>query len=250
MARNKGRSKVQDDEVIEQDDEVIYEEEKTGKSSSSASATAPKSFMEKYRNLLLIGGAAVVAIVGYFIYNWSQRDKVNQEALGQMVYAEMYYEQDSVNKAINGDGVNAGLIDIVDDFGSSDAGNMARYYLGTAYLKNNNLDEGIATLEEHKKGNSMISAAAYGALGYAYEQKGDFEAAAKNYQDAARTPKENMYSTPFYLMHAGRNLESANKAEEALALYKSIKEKFPLSDQARDGSVDRYIAKLSPEDVE
>lgn len=249
MARNKGRSRVQDDEVIDQD-EVIYEEEKVAEGDGSSAATPPKSFQEKYRNLLLVGGVAIVAIVGYFIYNWSQRDKVNKEALESMIMPVLYYEQDSMNKAINGDGQSTTLSEIVDGYGGSAAGNLARYYMGTAYLKLGNLDEGIESLEEYKKGRSMVSAAAYGSLGYAYEQKGEFEEAAKNYREAARTPKENMYSTPFYLMHAARNLESANQNEEALELYKEIKEKFPLSDQARDGSVDKYIAKLSPEDFE
>jgi tetratricopeptide (TPR) repeat protein len=247
MAKSKGRSKMNDDEVIDQD-EVIYEEETASK--ASASSAAPQSFMEKYRNMLLIGGVAVVAIGGYFIYNWSQKDKVNQEAQAAMITSALYYEQDSMAKAINGDGQNPSLIEIVDDFGSTDAGNLGRYYLGTAYFKTGNLEEGITTLEEYKKGNSMISAAAFGALGYAYEQKGEFEQAAKNYEEAAHTPEDNMYSTPFYLMHAGRNLESANKAEEALKVYQEIKEKYPMSDQSRDGSVDRNIAKLSPEDFE
>jgi tetratricopeptide (TPR) repeat protein len=247
MAKNKGRSKMNDDEVIDQD-EVIYEEETAAK--ASASSAAPQSFTEKYRNLLLVGGVVVLAIGGYFVYNWSQKDKVNQEAQAAMITSALYYEQDSMNKAINGDGQNPGLIEIVEDYGSTDAGNLARYYLGTAYFKTGNLEEGITTLEEYKKGNSMISAAAYGALGYAYEQKGEFDEAAKNYEEASHTPEDNMYSTPFYLMHAARNLESAGKAEEALKLYKEIKEKYPMSDAARDGSADRYIAKLSPEDFE
>lgn len=240
---------MNDDEVIDQD-EVIYEEEKSSKGGSSAAVTGPQSFTQKYRNFLMIGGVAVLAIAGYFIYNWSQKGKVNAEAQAEMVMPVLYYEQDSINKALNGDGQSASLLDIVEDYGSTDAGNMARYYLGTAYLKSGNLDEGIATLEEYKQNHSMVSAAALGSLGYAYEQKGDFETAAKNYEEAAHTPKDNMYSTPLYLMHAARNLESGNKVEEALKLYKEIKEKYPLSDQVRDGSVDRFIAKLSPEDFE
>lgn len=247
MARNKGRSKMNDDELIDQDD-VTYEEE-TGSKAHGAS-DAPQSFLSRYRNLLIVGGVALIAVGGFFGYQWSQKDKVNQEAQAAMITSVLYYEQDSMQKAINGDGQNSGLIDIVDEFGGSASGNLARYYLGTAYLKSGNLEEGIATLEEYKKGNSMVSAAAYGALGYAHEQKGEFEEAAKSYQEAAHTPEDNMYSTPFYLLHAARNLESANKAPEALALYKEIKEKFPQSDASRDGTVDRYLAKLSDEDFE
>jgi predicted negative regulator of RcsB-dependent stress response len=247
MAKSKGRSKVQDDEVIDQD-EVNYEEETNSK--TEASSGAPKSFMEKYRNFLLIGGVAVVAIGGYFAYQWSQKDKLEQEAQAAMITSLVYYEQDSAMKAINGDGQNPGLIEVVDEYGSTNAGNLARYFLGTAYLKVNNLEEGIATLEDYKKGSSMVSTASYGALGYAYEQKGEFEEAAKQYLEAAHNPEDNMYSTPLYLMHAARNLESANKPEEALKLYQEVKEKYPTSDQARNGSADRAIAKLSPEDFE
>ena len=247
MARNKGRSKMNDDEVIDQDG-ITYEEETTSK--AHGASDAPQSFLSRYRNLLIVGGVALIAVGGYFGYQWAQKDKVNEEAQAAMITSVLYYEQDSMQKAINGDGQNSGLIDIVDEFGGSASGNLARYYLGTAYLKTGNLEEGIAALEEYKKGNSMVSAAAYGALGYAHEQKGEFEEAAKSYQEAAHTPEDNMYSTPFYLLHAARNLESANKKDEALALYKEIKEKFPQSDASRDGTVDRYLAKLSPDDFE
>jgi tetratricopeptide (TPR) repeat protein len=244
MAKDKGKSKNQDEDAIDQD-EVVFEEE-TGQSSGE---TAPKTLMEKYRNLWIIGGAAVLLTIAYFVYQWSQRDNMNQEAQAEMIMPVVNYERDSMALAINGDGQQS-LLDIVEDYGATDAGNLARYYLGTAYLKSGNLEDGISALEEYKKGRSLVSAAAYGALGYAYEQKNEFEEAAKNYQEAARTPKENSYSTPFYLMQAGRNLESAGKAEEALEVYQRIREKYPLSDQVKDGSVDRYIARLSQEDIE
>lgn len=96
----------------------------------------------------------------------------------------------------------------------------------------------------------MISAAAYAALGFAYEQQNSFAEAAGQYELASRTPAENDFSTPFYLMHAARNHESAGDAEAALNIYKRIKNEFPLSDQAKDGSIDKYIAKLSTEDAD
>lgn len=250
MAKNKGRSKIQDDEVIDQDETSTEGQGSSGKTASNTNTAAPQSFTEKYRNLLLIGGVGVLAIVGYFVYQWTQRDKVNAEADAAMMGAVLYYEQDSMQKAINGDAQFEGLISIVDDYGSSDAGNMARYYLGTALLKTKDIDGGIEALEEFKQNSSMVSAAAHGALGYAYEQKGEFEKAAESYKTASATPEENDYSTPFYLMHAARNLESANKADEALETYKSIREKFPKSEAATTGTVDRYIAKLSPDDFE
>lgn len=229
---------MKDDELI--DDDVNFEEEKGG---SSAAATSEQSFFEKNRNLLMIGGVAIAAIIGYFFYQNSQKGAQNIEAQSAMVMPVLNYEQDSMARAI------PGLIEVTEDFSGTDAGNLSRYYLGTAYLKTGNLEGGIEELEAYKKSGSMISAASYGALGYAYEQKGEFAEAAKSYQEAARTPKENKFSSPFYLMHAARNMQSAGDNEGALAIYKEIKEKYPVSQEVRDGSVDRYLSMLSEEDL-
>lgn len=239
MAKNKGRSSMKDDELIGEDD-VKFEEEKGGESGEASSG---QSFFEKNRNMLLIGGVVIAAIGGYFFYQNSQKGKLDVEAQQVMVMPVLNYEQDSTAKAI------AGFDEVAEDFSGTKTGNLARYYLGTSYLKSGNLEEGIEALEKYKKGKSMISAAAHGALGYAYEQKSDFEAAAKSYSEAAHTPEDNTFSTPFYLMHAARNMQSAGKTEEAVAVYKEIKEKFPVSQEVRDGRVDRYLSMLSEDDI-
>jgi tetratricopeptide (TPR) repeat protein len=244
MAKNKGRSTVQDDELIDAD-EVTYEEEKTGEAGTSG---GQKTFFEKYRNLLMIGGVALAAVIGYFLYQNSQKDKRNEEAQADMLNAIVAFERDSINIAINGDGQTTGLIDIVEDHSGTDAGNLARYYLGVSYLKQNNVDQGIEELENYKSNGSLLSAASHGALGYAYEQKGEFEKAAEAYLTASRTPEENRGSTPYFLMQAARNQMSAGGNEEALETYRKIKEKYPLSEQVTDGSVDRYISMLSEDE--
>lgn len=230
---------MKDDELIGEDD-VQFEEEKGGESGEASSG---QSFFEKNRNMLLIGGVLIAAIGGYFFYQNSQKGKVDAEAQSVMVMPVLNYEQDSVAKAIGG------FDEVAEDFSGSETGNLARYYLGTSYLKNGNLEEGITALEEYKKGSSMISAAAHGALGYAYEQKSEFASAAESYREAAHTPEDNQFSTPFYLMHAARNLQSAGDNDGALAVYKEIKEKFPVSQEVRDGSVDRYLSMLSEDDI-
>ena len=239
MGKNKGRSKVQDDELIG-DDDVKFDEVKGGEGGSSSKG---QSFLEKNRNMLLIGLVAVAAIGGYFFYQNSQKGKLSAEAQSDLVMPVLNYEQDSITKAMSG------FEAVAEDYSGTETGNLARYYLGTSYLKANNLEEGIATLEEYKKGKSMVSAAAYGALGYAYEQKSEFDEAAKNYRSAAKTPSENKFSTPFYLMHAARNYRSAGNNDEALSIYKEIKEKYPLSQEVRDGAVDRYLWMLSEDDL-
>ena len=45
-----------------------------------------------------------------------------------------YYEKDSFNLAINGDGTNPGFLDIIEDYSATPAGNLANYYVGVSYL--------------------------------------------------------------------------------------------------------------------
>jgi len=52
-----------------------------------------------------------------------------------MFFAEQYFEKDSLKLAMNGDGTNPGFIQIIDEYGSTKSGNLARYYLGICYLK-------------------------------------------------------------------------------------------------------------------
>ena len=47
--------------------------------------------------------------------------------------------------AINGDGNHMGLEDIVNEYSVSPSGNLARYYLGMAYIKTKEYDKAIDT---------------------------------------------------------------------------------------------------------
>ena len=48
--------------------------------------------------------------------------------------AEIYFEKDSFNLALNGDLNSAGFIDIADDYSSTKTGKLANYYAGICYL--------------------------------------------------------------------------------------------------------------------
>jgi tetratricopeptide (TPR) repeat protein len=173
-----------------------------------------------------------------------EKNKTGQAA---MVSSLVAFEQDSFNLALAGQaGQGGGFTDLADDYSGTDAGQLSKYYAGVSYLNTGKIDEGMEMLESYKKGSTFVGAAAHAALGYAHEQKGAFAEAAEAYETASRTPSENAVSTPFYLMHAARNHESAGKNDAALELYRQIKTKYPLS--AEGASVDKYIARLAVED--
>jgi tetratricopeptide (TPR) repeat protein len=247
MAKNKSKTKKTDDEIIDQD-EVIFEEEEVSEESGSSSQGG--SFLQKYQNYLIGGGVVVVGVILFFVLQNRNNASADLEAQGEMINATVFYEQDSFAKAIAGDGQVIGFETIVDDYSGTPSGNLMNYYIGTAYLGMGNLDQAITYLEEYSVGDDMVSAAALAALASAYEQQNEFAEAAKKYEAASQTPEENQFSTPYYLMHAARNHESAGDNEAALAIYKRIRTDFPQAQQNLDGSIEKYIARLSPEDID
>lgn len=242
MAKNKAKSQP-DEELIGQD-EVVYTEEK----GSQKPAGEKESFFQKYRNFLIIGGVGAVVVAIFLVVRMGGREEENKTAQAEMVQSLIAFERDSFNLALTGYGQYPGMTTIADNYGGTDAAQLAKYYTGVAYLNLGKLDEGISYLEEYKKGSTFVGAAAYAALGYAHEQKGAFAEAAEAYTSASNTPGDHEGSTPFYLMQAARNHESAGNNDAALRIYRDIKSKYPLS--AEGATVEKYIARLSVEDDE
>jgi tetratricopeptide (TPR) repeat protein len=240
MAKN---NKEREAQVAE--DEVIYEDE-SGESSSSSQGGAAS--LLKNRNFLIGAGVVILlVVVGIFFFR-AQNPKPDNEAMMAMTGAVEEFQRDSMLAAINGKPTSAtsqgfsGFADLVADYSGTPQANQAKFYLGAGYLQTGNVDLAIEYLEDFKKGNDMVSAAAYAALGSAYEEKGEFETAAGYFEKAARIPGENAWTTPFYLMQAGRNYESAGDKDAALKLYKDIYNKYPTSEEGL--SVKKYIGRL------
>lgn len=237
------KNNVKDAQVAE--DEVIYEDEvgeETGGSGGGVSG------LLKNRSFLIGAGAVIILVVAAVFFVKGRSPKFDGEAADAMSKAVEAFQADSMVAAINGVPTNGvqqgfeGFSDLVSTYSGSAQGNLSKYYLGMAYLQTGNIDEGIEYLEGFKKSNDMVSASAYAGLGGAYEEKGEFETAAGYYEKAARTPGENSLTTPYYLMQAARNYESAANPDAALKLYRDIKTKYPNSEEG--STVDRYIGRL------
>ncbi|MGC9354393.1 MAG: tetratricopeptide repeat protein, partial [Mariniphaga sp.] len=63
----------------------------------------------------------------------------------------------------------------------------------------------------------------------------------KHYRKAYKM-NDNELTTPVYMMKAAKLLESMDELEDALALYKEIKEKYPETTEGQN--VDKYIARV------
>jgi tetratricopeptide (TPR) repeat protein len=202
-----------------------------------------KSFFEKYKKQVsYVGIGIVVLVAAYFGYNY-YLDMLNEEAEVKMLGAVAYFEKDSLDKAMNGDGKNLGFLAILEDYSGTSSANLAKYYLGIIALKKGQFKEGIEYLESFSKpSNNLISAAAYSAIAYGYEELNDPASAANYYEQAARVI-ENNQTTPYYLMLAADNYEVAGQSSSALGIYKEIIKRFPNSQEKQ--RAERMVEKLS-----
>lgn len=215
------------------DDRMVAVEEALGKS---------EQFIENNQNLLMyviIG--IIVLVLGYFGYQKFIVAPKDASAKEEIFMAQKYFDLDSLNRALYGDGNALGFIDIADDYGSTTTGNLAKYYAGICFLKMGNFDEAISYLESYDPVDEIVGPMAIGALGDAYMEKGEIAKAAGNYMKAANE-NVNDFTTPLFLYKAGMAYELLQEYDEALEAYDRIYRDFYRSPEAR--TIERNIAKL------
>ncbi|WP_242693238.1 tetratricopeptide repeat protein [Sabulibacter ruber] len=192
-----------------------------------------EEFVVRHKNLLIgLFVAIAAAVVGGFLYYQNQQTK-NQEALAAMFQAEYYFEADSLNKALNGDGQNDGFKAVADEYSGTKAGNLANFYAGVASLKQGKYQEALNYLEEFKSDDLLLQARVYSLQGDANLELGKKAEAAELYKKAAEH-KANDFFSPQYLMKAAVAYESANQFSEAIEVYDRIINDYPLSPEVND----------------
>lgn len=192
-----------------------------------------EDFVKKNKNALLGAFALIAAvIVGGFLY-YNYRTSRNAEAQSEMFQAVYYFEADSLNKALAGDGQYLGLTQIADEYSGTDAGNLASYYAGVAHLKLGQYKEAINRLEEFSSDDFLVQARAYSLIGDAQFELNNPSAAADSYQRAANH-NANEHFTPQYLMKAALALEAQNNFGGAVEAYDRIINEYPNAPEVND----------------
>lgn len=196
---------------------------------------------ENKKSLSIIGSAIVVLVGGYFAWTKLYIAPLEEEAQSQMFMAERYFEKDSLDKAINGDGQFYGFKDIIEKYSLTPSGNLAHLYLGLSYLHKGKFEDAISELKEYDNGDDiMLGPVSIGAMGDAYCELGKTEDAIDKYIKASEASKNN-FTTPIYLMKAAGLYESENKFAEALKIYEQVKTDYPESREGRE--VEKYISR-------
>lgn len=169
--------------------------------------------------------AAAVILIGGILFFQINNQNQNEKAQAEMFQAVYFYEQDSIDFALNGDGINKGFLTIAEDYPRTDAANLAHFYIGSIYLSQKNFQEALTHLEDFSADDYLVQSKAIALIGDAQLELGQTDQAISSYSKAART-NENKYTTPKYLAKLAVAQEEAGKIADAIATYAEIEEKY------------------------
>lgn len=184
-----------------------------------------EQFIENNKTVVsVIAGVIVLAIVGYMFSNYYIQGQ-NDNAQRDMFQAVYYFEADSLGKALNGDGNNYGFLEIINEYGMTDAANLANYYAGATYLKLGDFENAVRYLSAFSASDYVIQARAYALIGDAQMELGNFSEAASQYEKAAEYNANKQFS-PTYLTKAAIANEQAGDLNAAKDNYQTIVDDF------------------------
>ena len=229
---------------LEQDIKIDEKDSTTANVFNTLDETASKTeeFVAKNQNIILgiVGGIALL-VAGYLLYQKFIAGPAQNDAASDMYQAQKYFQQavdapevnDSLyNLALNGGEGKQGFLDIIKNHESTDAGNLANYYAGIAYLNTKKFDKAIAHLSDFSTQDEFVNAIAIGAIGDAKSELNKPEEALEYYVKAAESTK-NEVTTPRFLLKAGQLALSLGKKEDALKYFTQIKENFEDAPEAQ-----------------
>lgn len=218
------------------------EENPTGFQSVENALSRTEQYIEEnQKSLTIIILAIVVVVGGYLGYKKFYLEPSNRDAQASMYVAENYFEQDSFQLALDGDGANFGFLDVIDEYSITKAANLAHYYAGICYMRTGDFEEAIDHLEKFDAEDIMIASLALGALGDCNLELGNKEDAVSFYLKAGAR-KKNSFTSPIFLKKAGLVLEDLEQYDKALKAYRTIKQDYPGTDEGK--IIDKYITAL------
>jgi predicted negative regulator of RcsB-dependent stress response len=203
-----------------------------------------KDFWTKYGKTTTIVAAAIIILGGgWLAYKYMIVAPKQQKAEEAIWRAQDYFSQDSLDKALKGDGQSAGFERIASQYKGTDAGELANYYVGAIALKQGDNNKAIKYLKSFSTSAPQVQARAYKLLGDAYANSGKNSDALASYKKAAHEFEKDKVNSADYLMYAAYFADKVlNDKKQAEELYKEIITKFPNSQPSDDAG--KYLAQM------
>ena len=206
----------------------------------ASAQTQGENFFEKNSKMVVVAIVVIFALAAA-IFGYKKVIVEPRMTKAQEMLFEAQYQFESQNAdfalALNGNENTPGFAQVVEQYGNTPAGNLARMYAAACSLRLGEFDQAQNYINSFKnvKGvpGEIINAMAAGIKGDIAVEKGDNAGAAKLFEQAAKV-SENDFTTPMYLRKAALAYKAMGDEAKAEELMKVINEQYPASYDARE----------------
>ncbi|MGB0839511.1 MAG: tetratricopeptide repeat protein, partial [Chitinophagales bacterium] len=162
---------------------------------------------ENRTKVVTVVGAILLLVIAVVAFRSIYLPGQEKEAQEEMWFAQSQFEIDSFNVALNGDGTNAGFLDIIGDYsGFTKSVDLANYYAGVCYLNMGDYQSAIDHFGNFGGNDEMVSSMALGQTGDAYMELGETSKGISFYKKAAKN-SDNGLTAPMFYIKAGMAME-------------------------------------------
>jgi tetratricopeptide (TPR) repeat protein len=203
--------------------------------------TRSELFMEKNKMPVTIAVVAVLAIVaGLLGYRKFVSEPAAKQAAETIWKAQYYFEIDSLDLALSGDGNYLGFTQVADEYGSTPTGKLAKFYIAVINQQQGNNEIALQYYKEADLGDDVLRVMAVGNQGDVLVDLGRPQEAVGQFMKAADMVKSD-YTTPMFLMKAGIVYQQQNDWANAAKCFGRIATDYPASPDANTAK--KYAAR-------
>lgn len=196
-------------------------------------------FVEKHaKTLMIVFGALVLAVLGYFAYQQFYVGPRNEEATLSYLAAQKNLADGKDELALGGKtAANPGYLGTYNDYSETKVGKLSAYNAGLLKFKEGKYQESYDLLDKFSSKNDVLMALKYGAMA-------DCQANLNNNDDAlslldkATSASDDPYTSYYFTRKAGLVALALKKKTEAKKYFSTIDEKYQDYD---NGMSDSYI---------
>lgn len=189
-----------------------------------------RDYFETHKKNIYIGLTVLVVVIAGVILYFNKKSANEDNAAVALSKVQNAYDMQDFKTAMNGDSLGSfkGLVYIVNEYGSTPSGELAKILLANCYYYSKDYGNAERLYKDYGGNNEILKAAALAGVAAVLETNGNFPDAAKQYEKAADVNKE-IANNDEYLYYAIRNYSKANDQENVKRVIKELKADYPKS---------------------
>ncbi|MEX0685623.1 MAG: hypothetical protein WD267_07820 [Balneolales bacterium] len=191
-------------------------------------------FVQKNLVAVIAGTVIILLLIGGGIWYYLNLQSQEVEAQDLLVVAERYFDSGDYESALYGDQANfsAGFVEIIDNYGRTDAANIARFYAAVSALRLGDHYSALEFIEQFDPPSGILGVGPISLHGTILANLGEHEAAARQYEKAANWDR-NSSTTPENLLFAAQAALEAGNQQAAQEYLDQIIREYEDSSAAR-----------------